>query len=66
MRVTAKDATLLTMRIATIDLILRSRRRRHLEGEVVHSATPALHGAYARHRSLAAQRRGVERRNGGT
>src|SRR5215211_6874537 len=44
MRVTANDATLLTMRIATLDLILRSRRRRRLEGEVVHSATPALRG----------------------
>ena len=32
---TAKDATLLTMRIASLDLVLRSRRRRRLEGEVV-------------------------------
>jgi hypothetical protein len=29
---TRRFATLLTMRIATIDLILRSRRRRRLEG----------------------------------
>jgi hypothetical protein len=32
MRVTAKDATLLTTRIASIDLILRSARRARLEG----------------------------------
>ena len=32
---TRRFATLLTMRIASLDLILRSRRRRRLEGEVV-------------------------------
>jgi hypothetical protein len=37
MRVTANDATLLTMRIASIDLILRRPRSGRLEGEVVHS-----------------------------
>src|SRR5215218_208584 len=38
---TRRFATLLTMRIASLDLILRSRRRRRLEGEVVHSASLA-------------------------
>jgi len=34
---TRRFATLLTMRTASIDLILRSARRARLEGEVVHS-----------------------------
>src|SRR5215216_3659308 len=39
---TRRFATLLTVRIGSIDLILRSARRARLEGEVVHSAILAL------------------------
>jgi hypothetical protein len=43
---TRRFATLLTMRIASIDLILRSARRARLEGEVVHSAILPYVSAY--------------------
>jgi hypothetical protein len=39
---TRRFATLLTMRIASIDLILRSPRSGRLEGEVVHAGVAPI------------------------
>src|SRR5215211_5047932 len=56
MRVTAKDATLLTMRIASLDLVLRSRHRSRVYPRSAlclrKSATADLRGGVSKERSF--------------